>query len=59
MKIIDINNWERKEYFEFFYRMDYPQFVVRYFLKFIRPLNKLSFNTSVVFQTLKNHEQEI
>jgi chloramphenicol O-acetyltransferase type A len=28
MKQIDINNWNRKEHFEFFYRMDYPQFNV-------------------------------
>ena len=26
MKIIDQNNWERKEHFAFFYRMDYPQY---------------------------------
>ncbi len=26
MKQIDINNWNRKEHFEFFYRMDYPQY---------------------------------
>jgi chloramphenicol O-acetyltransferase type A len=28
MQQIDINNWSRKEHFEFFYRMDYPQFNV-------------------------------
>jgi chloramphenicol O-acetyltransferase type A len=27
-KQIDINTWNRKEHFEFFYRMDYPQFNV-------------------------------
>lgn len=26
MTQIDINNWNRKEHFEFFYRMDYPQY---------------------------------
>ncbi|MBK8806549.1 MAG: chloramphenicol acetyltransferase [Bacteroidales bacterium] len=26
MQHIDIENWERKEHFNFFYRMDYPQF---------------------------------
>lgn len=26
MKQIDINNWNRKEHFEFFYKMDYPQY---------------------------------
>lgn len=28
MKTIDIDNWERKEHFNFFRRMDYPQFNV-------------------------------
>lgn len=26
MKYIDLENWDRKEHFNFFYRMDYPQF---------------------------------
>jgi chloramphenicol O-acetyltransferase type A len=26
MKYIDLEEWKRKEHFEFFYRMDYPQF---------------------------------
>ncbi len=26
MKYIDFDNWERKEHFDFFHRMDYPQF---------------------------------
>jgi chloramphenicol O-acetyltransferase type A len=26
MKYIDLENWKRKGHFEFFYRMDYPQF---------------------------------
>ncbi len=26
MKEININTWSRKQHFEFFYRMDYPQY---------------------------------
>lgn len=28
MEYIDIDSWKRKEHFNFFYRMDYPQYNV-------------------------------
>ena len=62
MKEIDINNWNRKEHFNFFYRMDYPQYNlcmnvdVTNFLKFIKK-NGLPFYYSMIFATTEaaNH----
>lgn len=56
MKYIDIQNWKRKEHFEFFYRMDYPQFNicmdldVTNFLTFTQN-NQLSFYYSMIYAT--------
>lgn len=54
MKHIDINTWKRKQHFEFFYRMDYPQYNicmnvdVTRFLKFTKE-NSLSFYYAMIF----------
>jgi chloramphenicol O-acetyltransferase type A len=54
LKHIDLNTWKRKGHFEFFYRMDYPQYNicmnldVTRFLKFTRD-NNLSFYYSMIF----------
>ncbi len=54
MKIIDLNTWKRKQHFEFFYRMDYPQYNVcmnldaTRFLKFTKE-NGLSFYYAMIF----------
>lgn len=54
MQYIDIDNWNRKEHFKFFRRMDYPQFNVctninvTNFLKFVRD-NKLSFYYAMIY----------
>jgi len=56
MEYIDIENWNRKGHFEFFHRMDYPQFNicmdidVSNFVKFTKQ-NGLSFYYSMVFAT--------
>ncbi|QGY42982.1 chloramphenicol acetyltransferase [Maribellus comscasis] len=54
MKTIDIENWDRKEHFLFFSRMDYPQYNicmdidVTNFLAFIKA-RKLSFYYSMIY----------
>jgi len=54
MQIIDIENWKRKEHFEFFYRMDYPQYNIcanidiTQFLRFVRQ-NELSFYYAMIY----------
>ena len=54
MKTIDIENWNRKEHFQFFSRMDYPQYNIcmdidiSNFLTFIKK-KKLSFYYSMIY----------
>ncbi len=54
MKYIDLENWKRKEHFEFFHRMDYPQFNicmdldVSNLLKFVKQ-KELSFYYSMIY----------
>lgn len=54
MKYIDIENWKRKEHYQFFGRMDYPQYNicmnldVTNFVRFTRQ-NRLSFYYSMIF----------
>jgi chloramphenicol O-acetyltransferase type A len=54
MKYIDLDTWSRKEHFNFFYRMDYPQYNICFnldvsrFLAFVRN-NKLSFYYSMIY----------
>lgn len=56
MKYIDLDNWKRKGHFEFFHKMDYPQFNIcmdidiSKFLKFIKD-NELSFYYSMIYAT--------
>ena len=53
MKNIDLETWKRKEHFNFFYRMDYPQFNICFnldiskFLKFTKD-KKLSFYYAMI-----------
>lgn len=54
MQYVDMENWKRKEHFEFFHSLDYPQYNVclnidiTHFLNFVRE-NKLSFYYSMAF----------
>lgn len=54
MKYVDIENWKRKEHFEFFYKMDYPQYNIcmdldiTNFLSFTQK-EKLSFYYSMIY----------
>ena len=54
MEYIDLDNWKRKEHFNFFHRMDYPQYNicanidVTNFLKFVKA-KKLSFNYAMIY----------
>lgn len=54
MKYIDLDNWKRKGHYDFFHRMDYPQFNicmdldVTRFIKFTKQ-NGLSFYYSMIF----------
>jgi chloramphenicol O-acetyltransferase type A len=54
MQIIDLENWKRKQHFEFFYRMDYPQYNicanidVTSFLRFVKE-NKLPFYYAMIY----------
>jgi chloramphenicol O-acetyltransferase type A len=54
MRYIDLETWKRKEHFNFFYRMDYPQFNIclnldiSNFLVFTKE-NKLSFYYSMIY----------
>jgi chloramphenicol O-acetyltransferase type A len=54
MKYIDLDTWSRKEHFNFFYRMDYPQYNICFnldvtrFLAFTRE-KKLSFYYAMIF----------
>ena len=56
MKYIDLENWKRKSHFEFFHRMDYPQFNicleidVTNFITFTKQ-NGLSFYYAMIFAT--------
>ncbi|QTL98621.1 chloramphenicol acetyltransferase [Iocasia frigidifontis] len=56
MKYIDIEKWERKEHFNFFHRMDYPQYNIcanidiSNFFDYIRT-NKLSFYYAMIHST--------
>ena len=58
MEIIDLENWKRKEHFEFFYRMDYPQYNVcanidvTRFLQFVRQ-QKLPFYYAMIYAVTK------
>ncbi len=57
MEYIDIDNWKRKEHFNFFYRMDYPQYNVcmnidiTNFLRFTREHN-LSFYYAMIYAVM-------
>jgi len=54
IKYIDLENWKRKEHFNFFYRMDHPQvnicmnLDITKFLKFVKE-KKLSFYCSMIY----------
>ncbi|HOJ78611.1 MAG TPA: chloramphenicol acetyltransferase [Bacillota bacterium] len=56
MQYIDLNTWKRKEHFNFFYRMDYPQFNicanidVTKFLDFVKT-KRLSFYYAMIYLT--------
>jgi chloramphenicol O-acetyltransferase type A len=56
MNYIDLNNWKRKQHFDFFHRMDYPQFNIcmdidiSKFLVFTKN-NNLSFYYSMIYAT--------
>lgn len=58
MKEIDLNTWNRKEHFEFFYRMDYPQYNIcmnvdaTHLLNYTKE-NKLSFYYTMIFAVTK------
>ena len=58
MKQIDMDNWARKEHFDFFYKMDYPQYNicmdidVTRFLSFCKK-EKLSFYYSMIYAVTK------
>lgn len=58
MKYIDLANWKRREHYEFFRRMDYPQYNVcmdvdvTHFLQFVRD-NGLSFYYAMNFAVAK------
>jgi len=57
MEYIDIDNWKRKEHFNFFYRMDYPQYNVcmnidiTNFLRFTKEHN-LSFYYAMIYAVM-------
>lgn len=57
MEYIDIDSWKRKEHFNFFYRMDYPQYNVcmnidiTNFLRFTREHN-LSFYYAMIYAVM-------
>ena len=57
MEYIDIDNWKRKEHFNFFYRMDYPQYNlcmnidITNFLRFTREHN-LSFYYAMIYAVM-------
>lgn len=54
MQNIDLNTWKRKEHFQFFYRMDYPQFNicmnldVTHFLNYVKEKN-VSFYYAMIY----------
>ena len=58
MKYIDLENWKRKEHFNFFYRADYPQFNIcmdldiSNFLSFTKN-NGLSFYYAMIYAVTK------
>ncbi len=55
---IELENWKRREHFEFFYRMDYPQYNicaninVTHFLRFVKE-NKLPFYYAMIYASTK------
>lgn len=57
MEYIDIDSWKRKEHFNFFYRMDYPQYNlcmnidITSFLRFTREHN-LSFYYAMIYAVM-------
>lgn len=58
MQIIDTEKWKRKEHFEFFYRMDYPQYNIcanidiTHFLTFTKK-HKLAFYYAMIYAATK------
>lgn len=62
MQIIDLENWKRREHFEFFYHMDYPQYNicanidVTRFLHFVKE-NKWPFYYSMIYAVTKVTDQ--
>lgn len=58
MQIIDLENWKRREHFEFFYRMDYPQYNicanidVTHFRRFVKG-NNLPFYYAMIYAVTK------
>ena len=54
LRYVDLDKWERKSHFEFFYRMDYPQFNicmnldVTNLVKFVKD-NNISFYYAMIF----------
>ncbi|MBP1640765.1 MAG: chloramphenicol acetyltransferase [Bacteroidetes bacterium] len=58
MHTIDLENWKRREHFEFFYRMDYPQYNicanidVTHFLRFVKEHN-LPFYYAMIYAVTK------
>lgn len=55
---IDLENWKRREHFEFFYQMDYPQYNIcanidiTQFLRFVKE-NKLPFYYAMIYAATK------
>lgn len=58
MKQIDMDNWGRKDHFEFFYKMDYPQYNIcmdldiTHFVTFCKK-EKLPFYYSMIYAVIK------
>jgi Chloramphenicol O-acetyltransferase len=62
MQTIDLENWKRREHFEFFYRMDYPQYNicanidVTHLLYFVKE-NKIPFYYAMIYSVMKVTDQ--
>ena len=62
MEYIDLEHWPRKEHFEFFYKMDYPQFNVSinldvtHFLDFVKK-ERISFYYAMIFASTDTANQ--
>ncbi len=58
MEYIDLDNWKRKEHYNFFHNMDYPQYNICFnvditnFMNFVRK-NKISFYYSMIYVSTK------